>query len=450
MRRPILRRFESLEPRLAPAGIVVFNDVDGDLVTVRSSEGTTEMLEAAVTRVPTGIPGRSQLTRVALDHPGFAGTRLKISAEANAAGGDGEVHVGEIVSAHDLGRVIVGGDLASIRVGDGDPLTPGLTELMTSSIGRFGTATGSSTTTSFVAGSLSSMRVEGDLAGARFMVGGGIGSAWIGGSLVGGEGDFSGTIRSDGAIGSITVDGSVIGGRGEHSGHVGGQRIGSIAVGRDLVGGGGHASGSVSAVGRIGSVGVESIVAGEGPLSGSVTGRLLGDITVRRDIRGTAQQPVWITGVGSRAPTGARAIDSLSVGGAMSRAMVLGGWRGTVPLNGNARIGAVTVEGTMRASNVVAGVRPTVVPLFGRHLDIPIDDQRGSRIDSLVVNGEVQGSGRGTEAFAVIAESIGTVRLAGRSFTATQRGISPAGDNFVLRLTYAASDLPPPRPGFSL
>lgn len=41
MRRQTLHRFESLEPRLALAGLVTFSDVDGDTVTVRTDRGTT-------------------------------------------------------------------------------------------------------------------------------------------------------------------------------------------------------------------------------------------------------------------------------------------------------------------------------------------------------------------------------------------------------------------------
>lgn len=253
--------------------------------------------------------------------------------------------------------------------------------------------------------------------------------------LRGGRGDRSGSIVSDGAIGSIVVIGSVTGGQGDRAGHIGAQRIASVDVRGDLVGGVGSASGSVVAVGRISSLSVRSIFSGSGPLSGSVTGRLLGDIVVQEDIRGTAQQPVCITGVGSLSSSGARAIDSLTVRGSVRRTVVLGGWYGFTAQNGAARIGAVTVNGSMRMSSVVAGVQTPRFPLFGFYPDEPIGGVRGSRIESFVVHGTVRGNAyRDRESFAVIADSIDTVQIGGQSYVATQTGVRPADDNFLIRL----------------
>ncbi|MFM8891786.1 MAG: hypothetical protein ACKOTB_09245, partial [Planctomycetia bacterium] len=195
--------------------------------------------------------------------------------------------------------------------------------------------------------------------------------------LRGGKGTWSGAIKSEGSIGSIVVSGSVLGGSGGFSGHMTGQHIGSIDIGGEVVGGLGPASASIVAVGRLGALCVKSIFAGFGPQSAAVMGRLLGDIVVRGDIRGSARQPLWITGVGASTSTGPRAIESLSVGGSMSGTLVLGGWLGSTPQNGAARIGAVAVKGSMQASSIVAGVQPAVFPRFGLHLDIPIGGQRG-------------------------------------------------------------------------
>jgi len=550
MRRTVLRRVEALEPRLAMAGIFTYVDVDGDVVTVQTDLGTDTALASALTLVPAGGAGGSQLTRVDLNAPEFAGTSLRIKAEAGLGGGDGQVNVGQIMTPHDLGWVTVGGDLGRIRAGDANLTTPGVDVLSTLSIGYWGTVTGSSDTVSMIQGPLSSLRVFHDLWGARFIVGGraaeveiggtvfgrdrsdgfeadsigiirvggsvhgnstddsgrilsqgmidelvvggsleggygqssgivrasGIGTARIGRSLVGGDGqasgglyavgpegitvvqvgttlddglrggrgDRSGSIWSDGAIGSIVVSGSVTGGQGDRAGHIAAQRIGSIDVGGDLAGGVGNASGSVGTVGRLGALRVRSIFSGDGPLSGSVSGRLLGDIVVRQDIRGTAQQPVCITGVGSLSSSGARAIDSLTVGGGVWRTLVLGGWYGSVPQNGAARIGAVTVNGSMRTSSVVAGVQTHRFPLFGFYPDEPIGGVRGSRIESFVVHGTVRGNAlRDRESFAVIADSIDTVRIGSQSYVATQTGVRPAGDNFLIRLTNTGAGLPP-------
>lgn len=556
MRPSSLHAVESLEPRLAMAGVVTFTDVDGDLVTVQTSQGTDALLASALTLEPAGGAGRFQLTQVRLNDPAFAGTQLSITARPGGSAGDGQVHVGMITSNLDLGLITVGGDLACFRGGDGNPSSRGVEALLVASFGRFGTMTGATSTGAIIAGELTSLRVAGDLRHSRFYVAGraadvqiggsieglrswdgfqaesigritvggsirgggqdisgciasggmidrlvvggsleggagrssgmvrsfGIGVAQIGGSMIGGQGDesgsifsmgpagitrlsvgigsmpddgliggrgnWSGSIRSEGDIGSIIVSGSVWGGEGGFSGNVNAQRIGSIFVEAVMAGGAGPSSGSIQTVGRLGALNVKSIFAGDGPLSGAVMGRSLGNIVVRRDIRGSTLQPVLITGVGALTSPGPRAIDSLSVGGSMTRALVLGGWLGTTPRNGTARIGSVTVQGDMEASSVVAGVRTRVFPSFGMYLDIPIGGQRGSQIESLVVNGTVRGSDRAAESFAVIADSIGTVRINGRSHTATREGNRPAGDNFMVRLTYTAADVPPARPGF--
>lgn len=546
MRTSSLRCFESLEPRRVMASFS-FADVDGDLVTVQTSHGTDGMLRSALTLVRVGAD-RFQLTKVALNDPAFAGTQLTITARSGASRGDGQVNVGLITSNFDLGSITVGGDLASLRAGDGDVVSPGVSALTVASIGRFGAATGASRTSVFIVGALPSLRVAGDLIASRFYVDGraadvqiggsivgshswdgfqatsigrivvggsirggverisgcvgsngiidelviggsleggagdssgtvraaGIGVAQIGGSLLGGrgaesgslfshgpagitrlnvgrgvtggQGDWSGSIKSDGVIGSIVVGGSISGGQGSFSGHVSGQRITSIFIDGLLEGGIGPSSGSIVTAGRLGTLNVKYIFAGDGPGSGAVVGRLLGDIVVRRDIKASALQPVLITGLGAATSTGPRAIDSLSVGGSMIGAMVLGGWLGTVPQNGAARIGAVTVRGDMTASSVVAGIAPEVFPRFGRGFDIPIGGRRGSQIESFAVDGRVRGSVNSAVSFAVIADSIGSVRIGGQGYTATRMGVSPERDNFLIRSTYTLADAPPPRP----
>ena len=188
MRRPALRRFESLEPRLALAGLVTFSDVDGDTVTVRTSRGTDVLLSAALTLVPAGVAGGFQLQQVSLFHPSFAGTNLAITARPSATGGNGRVDVGEILTSFDLGTVTVGGDLGRIIAGDGIRATPGVAAFASTSIGSRGTATGSPDTFSLVTGTVPSIRVAGDLVAARFVVAGRAADVVIGGSIFGTNG----------------------------------------------------------------------------------------------------------------------------------------------------------------------------------------------------------------------------------------------------------------------
>ena len=171
MRHPAPRVFESLEPRLAMAGLVTFADVDGDTVTVRTNRGTDAQLGAALTLAPTGTRGGYQLRQVALGGPVFAGTNLTITARPSAIGGDGQVDVGEIVTALDLGRVTVAGDLGRIIAGNANLATPGVAALTVVSIGQRGTVTGAPNFETVVIGPVPTIRVAGNLV-ARFAVGG--------------------------------------------------------------------------------------------------------------------------------------------------------------------------------------------------------------------------------------------------------------------------------------
>src|SRR5262249_27596031 len=57
---------EPLEARIAPAAVFTFTDVDGDLVTVKTSKGTNDQLAALITPhlVPAGSLGGKQLQEI--------------------------------------------------------------------------------------------------------------------------------------------------------------------------------------------------------------------------------------------------------------------------------------------------------------------------------------------------------------------------------------------------
>jgi hypothetical protein len=263
----------------------------------------------------------------------------------------------------------------------------------------------------------------------------------VGGSVFGGSGQLAGRVYTTGSIIAARVGGSIMGGGGLLSGSVAaGVGIGTIEIGGDLLGGLGAVSGAVSAGGRVGTLRVSRIFAGDGPLSGYLGARSLGTVVVRGDISGSLLQPASIAAVGAAAPTGPRAIGSLTVGGSMTKTLVLGGYNGLTPVNGAARIGTVTVRGAMAGSSIVAGVEntgaagPSGMPQFGNGLDASISGRRGSRIDSVVVNGAALGGADPTESSGVLANSIGSLRLAGRSYAATRAGITPTSPNLRFRV----------------
>jgi hypothetical protein len=73
-----------------------------------------------------------------------------------------------------------------------------------------------------------------------------IGKITVGGSLIGGAGDFSGNIQGSGAIGPVTIKGSFVGGSGLVSGKLeSNAKTTSVTVGGSVLGGAGEDSGVI-------------------------------------------------------------------------------------------------------------------------------------------------------------------------------------------------------------
>ena len=109
---------QSLEPRLALAGLVQFTDIDGDLVRVASSRGTNQQLAAAIqfAKAPTGaVAGSRTIESIDLSGPVFSGTSLSISVPTTPGGGDGRVDIGRITVGPDgVSAVGIDGSFSSL------------------------------------------------------------------------------------------------------------------------------------------------------------------------------------------------------------------------------------------------------------------------------------------------------------------------------------------------
>ena len=123
---------------------------------------------------------------------------------------------------------------------------------------------------------LGTLTVVGNIDGAFINVSGGsdgtIGPVSVGGSLVGGAGDYSGEISASGNIAGVTVGGSLDGGAGFGSGEiVAGGNLGPVKIGGSVLGSVGDASGSIIADGNIAGVTVVgSLDGGAGDYSGEI------------------------------------------------------------------------------------------------------------------------------------------------------------------------------------
>ncbi len=367
---------ELLEPRIAPAALVSFTDLDGDLVTISSSKGTVAQLTTAA-----GDLTDHQLQN--LDLTGttdFAGANISIVAKQAPGGiGDGRVNVGGISSPVDLGTVLVDGDLGRIFAGDGDTKVAGVRSLTVLSLGRFGTSTGAPDLETSIKDGLGTLTVQTDVKDAKITVFGTVSTLKIGGSLdgrgFGGGGFFQITV---GNIGSATVGGDMIGGAATGSGSIlafGNTTIGKVTVGGSLLGGPGMDSAKI-ACGTLTSATIGGDVIGGGATGagaleftkgGTITiaGSLIGGSATGAGAVSSGQTSSAITSVkighnvvgGSAGNTGAVValgeIKSITIGGD-----VVGGSVADSGLlkSSNSKIGTLTIAGSLVGNGPSSGI----------------------------------------------------------------------------------------------
>ncbi len=352
---------EPLEARIAPAAVFTFTDLDGDLVTVSSSKGVNADLAAAGVLVFSDAdathPRHLQVIDFTLNPTAFASTNLTVTAKRGPLG-DGHVNVGRVnATGLDLLGVTIPGDLGSIDVGD--PSTSSIYALLllsSQSMGRYGLATqgGTGDLVSDIDGAVRTVKIAHDVKDAYLHVtAAGSGSQGfirtieIGGSLIGGAADRSGSIQTSGSIEtvkiggnieggaglgtgsiqsdlrsikSVTVGGSLLGGAGDSSGQIRSSSVlGAVKIGGNVQGGGGATSGVIASFtglgaddGGIGSITIGgSLLGGNGFQSGFIrSSGLLKSVTIDGDVRGgPGKASGYISGLGN--------ITSATIGGSV-------------------------------------------------------------------------------------------------------------------------------------
>lgn len=358
---------EPLEARIAPASFG-YIDVDGDIVTIKTSKGTDTQLANIV--VPylslEGVANGQELQRIdfSLDPATFKGTDLTVTAKRGPSGGDGLVNVGYIdatstdggLGSIDLGNIRISGDLGRIVAGDATTATAGVKSLTVGTMGRYGTDTqsgGAPSLDSFVTGGVGKLSVRGDVKGTSFLVSGGmtpgdgkIGSIVIGGSLISADTGFTGFISATGGIGTITLGQNLEGGVGSGSGQISSAgRIESVTIGGSILGGGGLHSGRLVAA-SFGKVLVKGSLVGSNVGGGmnqsfagaieTTGGTLSGSITILGSILGGASR-------GSGKVDIAADLGSLTIGGDLRSEGLESGTIAAV----NGRIGNLTILGSV-------------------------------------------------------------------------------------------------------
>lgn len=383
---------EVLEARVAPAtlvghNIITYTDVDGDHVTVKFSKPLFADAAAANGRLTfdTGagaVNGSNTaletLQGIDLSGGGADGVAITITATLGAHG-DGFVNVGKINSTgHDLGAVIIHGDLGRILAGDAKLTTPGLASLQVVSMGLFGTSTQSAggSLNSAISGPVGKLSITADLNQAHFETAGAganIGSIFIGGSMRGGTDSDSGGIKAAGDIKTAVINGDLIGSLGNNSGGLQAVNIGSLTIGGSLLGGDGSLSGGVQAskVLKTAKIG-HDIVGGNGANganSGGVSAATVTSITVGGSIYGGAA--MFSGGI-----VGTALVSSATVHGDVRGG--LGSYSGSIGSYGN--VGTVNIGGSLVGPTLTTGT----VAVSGEVVAL-------GTIKSVTIGGDVRG-----------------------------------------------------------
>ncbi len=232
---------EPLEARIAPAMVTLhivdphtatYQDLDGDLVTVKVSAGTLTPGLFTGTSMSTSFGPADQLQELNLTTGGFDHATLSITAKPQMLGGtlrgDGLVNVGWINSTgHDLSLVTVRGDLGKVVAGAGPSDLHGVTSLSVVSLGVF-SATGAPDLHTAIDGKLGSLRVIDDTNFGVDIHATIAGAINIGGSL-------NGSLESDQGIGFIKVGGNA-GGAISAGGDIAGVKVGGLMSGLFVTG----------------------------------------------------------------------------------------------------------------------------------------------------------------------------------------------------------------------
>ena len=303
-------------------------------------------------------------------------------------GGGGDFS-GAIYSDGDISAVNVEGAMGGVGDHSGSTTAHGLLKIFTGNI-RGGTGLGSGSVRA-----LDSLTIDRDVPGRL--------GTFIG-NAAGGPGALSGAVWSDGSAGKIT---------GVFTAEAG-DRSGSITTGAGIAG-----------KGDIDRLAVSLIGTTTNPLSVQLNGAVgtftisaiahaairVGEAIDSLEVQGNLND-VLITANG-RAVQGRQsdlAIARMHIAGDVMSSQILAGYdlEGR-PVNPDAQIGPVTVDGNWIASDLVAGVQDVAGDGFGNDDDAAIGAGNPniiSRIASVVIQGAITGSADASDHFGFVAEEI--------------------------------------------
>jgi hypothetical protein len=501
---------EPLEDRIAPAvfvnaHIVTYTDSAGQLATIDSSLPifTKTNFTNILTFKTTGSTQQLQeINLTSLSAATAGGDNLSVTAHSGLA------NVGVIEAGFGLGHVVIQGDLGRIDVGSASNNAPGLTSLTVNSLGQQGKSTQPSSGASLVStifGPVGSITVHRDIlnagisviansAGAAFN--GTIGSIIVGGSIIGGSGDLSGSISTGGSVGSIDIGGNLQGGSGSSSGSLQieggigsltvdniigyklagdktgmGASSGSVATGQPLApdggigaliikgnlqGGDGNGSGEIyqdsDSSGSYKSVKIGgSILGGSGQNSGELSSNGIGSITIGGSLTGGSGQNSGelsantfgsITiGKGIKGSSGALSGYITSVDGISSIDILSGGITGGTATDAGSIQAATAPTGAALIDSIVVHGNITGVAAAGSSVTGTGQIHTSSSIGSLTLYGSLVGAAAEQSGSVIAVEALGSVSIHGSILGGTGTGSGQVNGYSIASLSIAGQVL---------
>ncbi len=362
---------EPLETRIAPAGLVTLIDVDGDIITVATSLGTSALLTSAIAKTALGVTGGERIDLITLTDPIFDGTSLSVTARPGPLGGDGLVNVTAIdATGQNITTIKVAGDVQDIDAGKG------VGGLKIQSIDVFST---SGTSVWNIKADLGVLNVRTNLAGAEIHLDFAtyhLGLLSIGQSLIGGAGLRTGHVDVAGTITTVKIGRDIVGGGGAKSGYIEAAAIGTATIGGSIRGGNGAGtdSGEIVVTGSLGSLKLGgSIFGGAAADSGAVRAGSIGVVNIAGSIIG-----------GGAANTG-----SLKSSGAFGAVTILGNIQGGTAADSGQILGAGKLGSLLIGQSVLGGQAERTGRVF---IDVPTGDAPATTLGLVTIRGNVESS----------------------------------------------------------
>ena len=412
-----------------------FTDVDGDLVTVKTTAGTFDTTNFRVFLGFGTVTGGGQFSMLDVSDAEFAGANMTITAKRSVTlGGDGLVNLGFLdATGVDLGVFSLKGDLGRVELGDGTGASA--TSFTVSSMGVYGMSTQvgvPNSTVSHVTGELPLLTISGDVAGITLNASS-LGTAKITGNVEGA------TFQIAGALTALTVNGDVL-----DTTLIIGEEVGSIVPGATpgtyKVLGGIKINGDVEASTLQVEGNVSTLRIGGDVLDGTAldatggfgsleygatlgTYKVLGGIKISGNFKDSFLTAGTIAGRGAGASL-------VSIGGTVRGSflnssggfggIVTGATPGSVKIIGGISIAGSLLNSSIRTdgdlANLDVGRRLDGSTVSARGTDAPADDVAAQTIGAITVGGRVSHSsilaGYDTEGSAVNANvHIGKVKV---------------------------------------